>query len=65
MASLLMQVFAGEGYTDRSIAESMSTAEALRQRGDPLLATSAEGDLVGMVICVRPTSAARQVADRD
>ena len=65
MTSLLIEVFAGEGYTDRSRAASMSTPEALRQRGDLLLAKSAAGDLLGMVICVRPTSSARQVAELD
>lgn len=65
IASLLIQVFAGEGYTDRSRAETMSTPDALRQRGDLLLAKSATGDLLGTVICVRPTSTARQVAELD
>jgi ribosomal protein S18 acetylase RimI-like enzyme len=60
--SLLIEVFAGEGYTDRASAEKMSTPEALRQRGDLLLAKSRTGDLLGMVICAPPTSVARQVA---
>jgi ribosomal protein S18 acetylase RimI-like enzyme len=65
IASLLIQVFAGEGYTDRLSAEKMSTPDALRQRGDLLLAKSGTGDLLGVVICVRPTSTARQVAELD
>ncbi len=60
-----MQVFAGEGYTDRSSAENMSKPDALRQRGDLLLAKSGTGDLLGMAICARPTSTARQVAEPD
>ena len=63
--SLLIDVFAGEGYTDRLSAETMSTPDALRQRGDLLLAKSATGDLLGTVICARPTSTARQVAAPD
>jgi ribosomal protein S18 acetylase RimI-like enzyme len=63
--SLLIQVFAGEGYTDRLRAENMSTPEALRQRGHLLLAKSPTGDLLGTVICARPTSPARQVAEPD
>jgi ribosomal protein S18 acetylase RimI-like enzyme len=65
ITSLLIEVFAGEGYTERPSAETMSTPEALRQRGDLLLATSATGDLLGMVVCVRPTNPARQVAELD
>jgi len=65
ITALLIQVFTGEGYTDRLSAEKMSTPDALRQRGDLLLAKSATGDLLGMVICARPTSTARQVAELD
>ncbi len=65
IASLLIQVFAGEDYTDRLSAEKMSTPDALRQRGDLLLAKSGTGDLLGIVICAHPTSAARQVAELD
>ena len=63
--SLLIQVFAGEGHTDPPRAEAMSTPDALRRRGDLLLAKSANGDLLGTVICTRPTSPARQVAALD
>lgn len=65
ITSLLMQVFAGEGYTDRSRAARMSAPDALRRRGDLLVATSPAGDLLGTVVCVRPTSPARQVAASD
>ena len=43
ITSLLIQVFSGKGYTDRLSAERMSTPDALRQRGDLLLAKSAKG----------------------
>jgi ribosomal protein S18 acetylase RimI-like enzyme len=43
----------------------MSTPEALRRRGDLLLTKSGTGELLGMVICVRPASPARQVAQPD
>ena len=65
ITSLLIEVFAGEGYTERLCAEIMSTPDLLRQRGDVLLAKSATGDLLGIVVCVRPTSPARQVAELD
>jgi ribosomal protein S18 acetylase RimI-like enzyme len=63
--SLLIAVFAGEGYTERLRAENMSMPDALRRRGDILLAKSATGDVLGIVICVCPTSPARQVAERN
>jgi ribosomal protein S18 acetylase RimI-like enzyme len=65
ITSLLIEVFAGEGYTERLSAEIMSAPDLLRQRGDLLLAKSATDDLLGLVVCVRPTSPARQVAELD
>lgn len=65
VASLLIQVFAGEGYTDRASAEEMSTRDELRKRGDVLLAKAGTGELLGMAVCARPTSVARQVAKMD
>ena len=65
IASLLIQVFAGEGYTDRPNAEMMSAPDELCHRGDIFLAKSGTGDLLGMAICVCPTSAACHVAETD
>ena len=66
ITSLLIEVFAGEGYPERLSAEIMSTPDLLRQRGDLLVAKSAIGDLLGIVgVCVRPTNPARQVAELD
>ena len=65
ITSLLIEVFAGEGYTERLSAEIMSTPDLLRQRGDLLVAKCATGDLLGIVVCVRPTNPARQVAEPD
>lgn len=65
IASLLIRVFVEEGYTDKSRAEKIFTPEELRKRGEIILARSPAGELLGMVICVRPTSPARQVAKTD
>lgn len=54
VASLLVQVFAGEDYTDRANGEGMSTPDELRKRGDVFLAKAGSGELLGMAICVRP-----------
>ncbi len=65
IVSLLIRVFVEEGYTDKSSAEKMFTPDKLRKRGEIILARSATRELLGMVICVRPTSPARQVAKTD
>ena len=65
VASLLIQVFAGEGYAERASAERMSTPDGLRKRGDVFLAKAATGELLGVAICVRHTSVAHQVAKMD
>lgn len=64
IASLLAQVFVGEGYTDKSDAARMFAPAELIKRGEIMLAVSA-GELVGMIILVLPTSLARQVARMD
>ena len=65
IATLLIRVFVEEGYTDKSRAEKIFTPEELRKRGEIILARSSAGELLGMVICVRPTSPACQVAKKD
>ena len=62
---LLDCVFVKEGYTSRLDAERMFAPAELRKRGEIMLARSAEGKLLGMIIFVRPTSPARQVAKAD
>ena len=63
--SLLTRVYVNDGYTDKSYADKMFVPAKLRERGDIILARSSIGELLGMVICVRPTSPARQVAKID
>ena len=65
IARLLTRVFVEEGYTDRSNAEKMFNPDELQKRGEIMLARSPTGDLLGIIICVRPTSPARQVAEMD
>ncbi len=65
ITSLLNRVFVKEGYTDRSSAEKIFASDELRKRGEIILAKSPVGELLGMVIFVRPTSPARQVAGTD
>ena len=43
----------------------MFVPAAVRRRGEIILARSAEGKLLGMIIFVRPASPARQVANLD
>ena len=63
--SLLTRVFVEEGYTKKSNAKRIFVSAELRKRGEIILARSSLGKLVGMVICVLPTSSARQVAEED
>ena len=64
--ALLFHVFVAEGYTDRSIAERIFVLTELRKRGEIILARSTtDRQLLGMIIFVRPTSPARQVAEVD
>lgn len=63
--SLLTHVYVKDGYTDKSYAEKMFVPAKLRERGDIILARSSPDRLLGMIICVRPTSPARQVAKID
>ena len=62
---LLTRVFVKEGYIDKSSAEKIFAPDELRKRGEIMLARSPAGELFGMIICVRPTSPARQVAEID
>jgi ribosomal protein S18 acetylase RimI-like enzyme len=61
--SLLTCVFVDGGFTDWSDAETMFVSAALQDRGEIILARSVESKLLGMIIFVRPTSSARQVAE--
>lgn len=63
--SLLIHAYVKDGYTDESYAEKMFVPAKLRERGDIILARSSLGELLGMIICVRPTSPSRQVAKAD
>ena len=63
--ALLFRVFVAEGFTAKSIAEGIFVPTELRQRGEIILARSIDGQLLGVIIFVRPTSPARQVAEVD
>jgi ribosomal protein S18 acetylase RimI-like enzyme len=63
--TLLTSVFVEEGYTDKLIAKKMFTSVELQKRGEIILARSCAGKLLGMVIFVRPSSLACQVAKMD
>ena len=63
--SLLTRVFVEDGYTDKSEAQKKFASSELRKRGEMILARSPTGKLLGMIILVRPTSSARQVAKVD
>lgn len=65
IASLLIQAFIEEGHTDRSNAAMLTAPTELQKRGEIFLARSnaPSGGILGMVILVRPSSPARQVAE--
>ncbi len=65
ITSLLIRVYVGEGYTDKSDAEGKFVPVELRKRGEIILAKSPVGKLLGMIIFVRSSSPARQVAEGD
>ncbi|MEO9295960.1 MAG: GNAT family N-acetyltransferase [Nitrososphaera sp.] len=58
----MTRVFVREGYTGRQDAERTFAISELRKRGEIILAALSSGELAGMVIFVRPSSPARQVA---
>lgn len=62
---LLTRVFVKEGYTSKSNAEQMFVPAELHKRGEIILARSAIGKLLGMIIFVTHTSPSRQVAKED
>src|SRR4051812_27589599 len=64
IASLLIQCFIEEGYTERANTAQLTSPTEFRKRGDILLAHSlAETDKVlGMVILARRSNSGRQVA---
>ena len=62
ITQLLTRVFVDGGYTEPAKAEHAFRPDALRKRGETLLAV-AEGRLLGLVICANAASPARQVAE--
>ena len=63
---LLHKVYVGGGFTDPDVAQSLFVARAVRERGELIVAKhKADGALLGMVIMVPPTSAARKLAADD
>lgn len=63
VAELLMRVFVEAGYTERASANRLTAPEELQRRGDIILAKSAAGEVLGMVVCMRASSPGRQVAE--
>ena len=62
LTDLLHAIYVGEGWTDPQIAASMFTAQAVRARGQLVVARVAPGEPpAGMVILVPPTSEARRL----
>lgn len=62
VAELLMRVFVEAGYTERASANRLTARAELRKRGDIILAKSLTGEVLGMVVCARPSSPSCQVA---
>ena len=64
IASLLIQSFIEEGYTERANAAQLTSPTELRKRGNILLAHSLSetDEILGMVILAQRTNSARQVA---
>jgi len=65
IVSLLTRVYVEDGYTEKAYAEKMFIPVKLRERGDIILARSSLDTLLGMIICVHPTSSTCQVAKID
>jgi ribosomal protein S18 acetylase RimI-like enzyme len=63
--ALLERIYVGEGFTDADVARTALRGEAVRSRGELLVARSGEGGLAGMVMVVSPTSAGRRLAQAD
>src|SRR4051812_19323498 len=65
LADLLRRVYVDGGFTDSSRAEAVFTPTAIRARGKLLCAVAGDGALMGTVVVVSPSSAARQLAAID
>jgi ribosomal protein S18 acetylase RimI-like enzyme len=63
---LLHSVYVGGGFTAPEVAASLLAAPAVRERGELIVVKrTSDGALLGMVIMVPPTSAARKLATDD
>jgi GNAT superfamily N-acetyltransferase len=62
LRDILNQVYVEGGFTESVRAETLFAPAAVRARGELLHARSAEGDLLGIVILVRPHSSGRRFA---
>ncbi len=63
--SFLHLTFVEEGYTDKSLAETLFDPKEVRKRGDIIFAVSSENELLGMVICAFQPNPACRVAKSD
>ena len=66
--SLLQRVYVEGGFTPPELATSLFSAAAVRARGDVIVASGGPKQgrhLLGMVVVVEPTSAARRIAQSD
>jgi len=57
---LLLDVYVKEGFTDKLVAEKNFVISNLIKWGELILATSADGELVGMIICACPANLTKQ-----
>jgi len=65
LRDILNQVYVQGGFTEPVRAETLFAPAAVRARGELLHARNAEGDLLGIVILVRPHSGGRRFAQPD
>jgi len=65
LENLLTVTYVHGGFTSPEIARAAFKADAVRARGQLLVARDVDGSLVGMVIVVRPDSSARRIARPD
>jgi ribosomal protein S18 acetylase RimI-like enzyme len=62
---LLDRVYVQEGFTEQSVAAQVFAPAEVKRRGQILLAITATGDRVGMIICGSSQNPYRQVAAND
>lgn len=65
LRNILHQVYVEGGFTEPPRAESLFAPTAVRARGQLLHARNAAGELLGIVILVRPDSGGRRFAQPD